>query len=124
MKSKVVLTIRTEDGVTLVSLGEPRLVYAGLDSFVEQVAGCLEREAPQVVLDLSAVNYIDSAAIGCLMDLYRRAAAAGGRIVLAGLQERVGRMLRMTGAHEFIGLHESAAAAVLALSPGGGGEAQ
>lgn len=120
MKSKVFLTIRTEEGVTVVALEEPRLVYAGLDSFVEQVAGRLEGESPRVVLDLSAVNYIDSAAIGCLMDLYRRAAAAGGRIVLSGLQERVGRMLRMTGAHEFIGLHPSAAAAVAALAAGGG----
>ena len=32
----------------------------------------------RIVIDLSAVGYVDSAAIGCLMDLYRQATAAGG----------------------------------------------
>jgi hypothetical protein len=31
-----------------------------------------------VLLDFSSVTYVDSATIGCLMDLYRQATAAGG----------------------------------------------
>lgn len=115
MKTTIHLELRTEGGVTVAVLREARLVYAGLDSFVEQVSGSLEAPGPLLALDLSAVNYIDSAAIGCLMDLYRRAAGKNGALAIAGLQERVERMLRMTGAHEFIALHESAAAAVEAL---------
>ena len=38
-----------------------------------------------------------------------------GLPVVTPSEERVERMLRMTGAHEFIALHESAAAAVEAL---------
>lgn len=115
MKTTIHLELRAEGGVTVAVLREARLVYAGLDSFVEQVSGSLEAPRPLLALDLSAVNYIDSAAIGCLMDLYRRASGNGGALAIAGLQERVERMLRMTGAHEFIALHESAAAAVEAL---------
>ena len=115
MKTTIHLELRAEGGVTVAVLREARLVYAGLDSFVEQVSASLEAPRPLLALDLSAVNYIDSAAIGCLMDLYRRASGSGGALAVAGLQERVERMLRMTGAHEFIALHESAAAAVEAL---------
>jgi hypothetical protein len=54
-----------------------------------------------VLLDLSKVTYVDSATIGCLMDLYRQTTAAGG-VKLAGVQKRVETMLTMTGAHNFL----------------------
>ena len=112
------LNTRTEGGAFVVGIGEPRLVYAVLDSFVGQLAPHLETAKPRLILDFSAVNYVDSAAIGCLMDLYRRTSAKKGRIALCGLMERVERMLRMTGAHEFIPMHPSVEAALAALPAG------
>ena len=35
-----------------------------------------------VLIDLTPVTYVDSATIGCLMDLYRQVNAAGGRLKL------------------------------------------
>ncbi len=108
-------SVRTESGVTVFRPEAPRLVYATLDSFVEQVHGRLGEGAPRVLLDFAVVTYVDSAAIGCLMDLYRRIASRKGRLALAALEERVERMLRMTGAHEFIPIHPTVEAGVAAL---------
>ncbi len=113
------ITTRIASGVTVFRPEGPRLVYAVLDSFVEQVHQRLPEEAPRVVLDFSAVNYVDSAAIGCLMDLYRRVTDRGGRIMLAGLEDRVARMLRMTGAHEFMTIHDTVENGVEALAEQG-----
>ena len=55
-----------------------------------------------MLIDLSTVTYVDSATIGCLMDLYRQTTAAGGALKLAGVQKRVETMLTMTGAHNFL----------------------
>ena len=55
---------------------------------------------------------MDSATIGCLMDLYRQASAKGGKLKLAGVQKRVETMLTMTGAHNFLEMHPTEAAAV------------
>ena len=66
----------------------------------------------RVVVDLSAVGYVDSATIGCLMDLYRQASAAGGALKLAGVQKRVETMLTMTGAQNFIEVHPDEPSAV------------
>ena len=66
----------------------------------------------KVVIDFSGVNYIDSASIGCLMDLYRQAIAAGGLLKLAGVQKRVETMLTMTGAQNFLEIHSDEASAV------------
>ena len=116
------LSTRTDGNAVVVRVEVARLVYATLDSFVGQVEAHLESDRPAVILDLSPVNYLDSAAIGCLMDLYRRAAANRGRIALSGVMERVGRMLRMTGAHEFIPIYESVEEAVRAFAASSGGK--
>ena len=110
------LTTLKEGGALQIRIEEPRLVYAVLDSFVEQIVRHLEAPKPVLILDFSVVNYVDSAAIGCLMDLYRRASASRGRIALCGLMERVERMLRMTGAHEFIPIYPSTETALYALA--------
>jgi anti-anti-sigma factor len=48
---------------------------------------------------------VDSATIGCLMDLYRQVNNKGGRLKLSGVQKRVETMLTMTGAQNFIEIH-------------------
>ena len=68
----------------------PKLTYPVLSSFFAEVRQLVEGGARKVVIDLSAVSYIDSASIGCLMDIHRllqeksgacppRRAAAPGR---------------------------------------------
>ncbi len=113
------LQTRSERGATVVRVEEPRLVYASLDSFLARIAPRLDTPKPLLVLDLSPVNYVDSAAIGCLMDLYRRAAGKQGRIAVSGAMARVARMLRMAGAHEFIPMYDSVESAVAALAESG-----
>ena len=61
---------------------------------------------------LATVSYVDSATIGCLMDLYRQASAVGGALELAGVQKRVETMLTMTGAQNFIEVHADESTAV------------
>ena len=66
----------------------------------------------KLVIDLAGVSYIDSASIGCLMDLYRQATAAGARLKLAGVQKRVETMLSMTGAQNFLEILPDEASAI------------
>ena len=51
------------------------------------------------------MTYVDSATIGCLMDLYRQVHHAGGHLKLSGVQSRVETMLTLTGAQNFIEIH-------------------
>jgi anti-anti-sigma factor len=76
------------------------------------VAQLLASGNRKVLLDFSKVTYVDSATIGCLMDLYRQTTAAGGALKLAGVQKRVETMLTMTGAHNFLEMHPDEASGV------------
>ena len=106
------LTTEHANGIAIVRVGEARLMYPLLSEFSSAVTQLLASGERRVVVDLSAVGYVDSATIGCLMDLYRQATAAGGALKLAGVQKRVETMLTMTGAQNFIEVHPDQSTAV------------
>jgi anti-anti-sigma factor len=99
------LTTEHADGVAIVRIRESRLMYPLLSEFSTAVTQLIAAGERKVVVDLSSVGYVDSATIGCLMDLYRQAAAAG-------VQKRVETMLTMTGAQNFIEVHPDEPSAV------------
>ncbi|HEY3383228.1 MAG TPA: STAS domain-containing protein [Vicinamibacterales bacterium] len=106
------LTITRTGDIAIVRVGEARLMYPLLSDFAGSVASLLASGDKKVVIDLAGVNYIDSASIGCLMDLYRQATSAGGKLKLAGVQKRVETMLTMTGAQNFLEIHPDEASAI------------
>lgn len=106
------LSTEQNAGVAIVRVGESRLMYPLLADFSGAVTGLLSSGSRRLLLDLSKVTYVDSATIGCLMDLYRQTSAAGGTLKLLGVQKRVETMLTMTGAHNFLEMHPDEASAV------------
>ena len=99
-------------GIAIVRVGETRLMYPLLADFSGAVMALLTGGDKKVMIDLSKVTYVDSATIGCLMDLYRQATAAGGQLRLAGVNKRVETMLTMTGAQNFLEIHADEPTAV------------
>ena len=99
------LTTDRAQGVAIVRVQESRLMYPLLSEFANIVTSLIGSGEHKVLVDLSTVTYVDSATIGCLMDLYRQATAAGGTLKLSGVQKRVETMLTMTGAQNFLEIH-------------------
>jgi anti-anti-sigma factor len=100
------------EGVVVMKINEPRLTYPILSDFATAVTTLIGDGEKKILVDLTPVGYVDSATIGCLMDLYRQATAAGGAFKLAGVQKRVETMLTMTGAHNFLEVHADQAKAL------------
>jgi anti-anti-sigma factor len=106
------LTTDRSHDVAIVRIGETRIMYPLLQEFSAAVTALLAAGDRKVLIDLSKVTYVDSATIGCLMDLYRQTSTAGGQLRLAGVQKRVETMLTMTGAHNFLKMFPDEATAV------------
>ena len=108
------MNVSTEQSghVSIVRVGELRMMYPMLADFSARVHGLVTAGHHDILIDLSAVTYIDSATIGCLMDLYRQVRTAGGRLKLSGVQKRVQTILTMTGAHTFLDIHPDEPSAV------------
>ena len=101
------MNVKTEEshGVSIVRVGEERMTYPLLGDFATTVSGLVASGRREILIDLAPVTYVDSATIGCLMDLFRQIRTAGGHLKLSGVQKRVETMLRMTGAQNFIEIH-------------------
>ena len=99
-------------GVAIVRVGETRLMYPILGDFSSAVTNLLASGKREILIDMTPVTYVDSATIGCLMDLYRQVKNAGGHLKLSGVQKRVETMLTMTGAQNFIEIHADEPSAV------------
>ena len=106
------LTTEHTGAVAVVRVAEPRLMYPILSDFSSAVTALIAAGTRSIVIDLTPVTYVDSATIGCLMDLYRQVRSAGGHLKLSGVQKRVETMLTMTGAQNFIEIHADEPSAV------------
>src|SRR5262249_34857990 len=108
------MNVKTEQSghVSIVRVGETRLMYPILGDFSSTVTSLVADGNRDILIDLAPVTYVDSATIGCLMDLYRQIHGAGGRLKLSGVQKRVETMLNLTGAQNFIEIHADEPTAV------------
>ena len=106
------ILIESHDDIKIVRIKEERLVYAMLSSFFSEVSSVIEGGTKKLVLDMTDVSYIDSASVGCLMDIYRSMAEGEGTIKLVGLQERVETMVSMTGLQNFMEIFRDESAAL------------
>ena len=104
--------IEESSGVAIVRVGDARVMYPMLADFAAAVDGLVAAGKRDILIDLTPVTYVDSATIGCLMDLYRQINTAGGRLKLSGVQKRVETMLTLTGAQNFIEIHADEPSAV------------
>ena len=106
------LSTDRSQGVVIIRVGEAKLMYPMLSDFSAAVSRLVAEGESKVVINMSQVSYVDSASIGCLMDLYRQSTQAGGSLKLAGVQNRVDTMLTLTGTQNFIEMYADEAAAV------------
>jgi anti-anti-sigma factor len=115
------LAFEEKGDVTVVRVQEAKLTYPVLSSFLSEVSLRVEGGARQVLIDLGAVSYLDSASIGCLMDMHRLLLGRGGSLRLSGLQPRVETMISMTGVHKIVPLHRDEEDAIAAFGGARGG---
>jgi len=70
-----------------------------------------QAEAKNLILDLSAVPYIDSAALGTLVQINVSCQRQGGRLVLAGPTAKTTALLQMTNLNRIFAVYPTTAEA-------------
>lgn len=102
---------RSVEGVLVIEVAEPVEVDIGnADAFKASALAALGAER-DVVLDVSLVEFFDSAGMGALLALQKRVAERGGRIALAGVNRAVQEVFRMVGFDVIFPTYPDAAAA-------------
>lgn len=76
----------------------------------------IEVNTPKLVVNLAAVNFIDSAGLAVLVQAMKRCREAGGELRLCHLQTSVVVILEMSGLDKALAIHEDEAAAATAFA--------
>lgn len=97
-----------------------RLDHHGSAELSAQLQGCKREERPHLVLDMSAVSYISSAALRVLVMEMKARQAGGGTLTLCGLQSYALNVIRIAGLEKALRICEDLPAA---LGAGGAGQA-
>ncbi len=74
---------------------------------------CLENyDIARIVLDFSAVSFMDSTGIGVILGRYKRMRERGGDVALYGAGRRIRKLIRMSGIEKLAQVCESEADAL------------
>jgi anti-sigma B factor antagonist len=103
------------EGRAVVSLRGEVDIYTA-PRFKERLVALLDGGATRVVVDLSAVTFIDSTALGVLIGGVRRLHEAGGAMALVVASRPVERVLSITGLERVFTIHATRDAALAALA--------
>jgi len=87
----------TREGACLVVVvGDAEVDLRVSDDFRDAALDAYERSgARHLLLDLGAVSFVDSKAIGAMVAIRRAVAANGGRLGLCGLHPHVEKLIRV-----------------------------
>lgn len=100
---------RCGDAVVVVICGHLDALRA--NRAVDQLSGVLAAKPPRVVVDMSGVEWVDSAGVGVLISIYRRVRASKGDLKVVGLRHQpaeVFRLLRLEHAFDVLDTIECA----------------
>ncbi len=106
------LSSKRRDGFTIVAVGGELDVVTSpqFDEFLTQARG----EDDRVILDLSAVDFMDTGSLAVIVGHWKQLTAAGGTLVLAGARYRYTKTLWITGLADRLSLYDSVDEAIAA----------
>jgi anti-anti-sigma factor len=92
------LEFDTADAAALRAIVSGEIDFASAPSMQARVIAACERErATSLILDLEAVEFMDSSGLRVLLHLQRELSADDGALVLLGPTEEVRKILKLTG---------------------------
>lgn len=89
------VNVRQEGAVSLVAVSG-KLTSFEAKAFRELICGLVEKGNTNIVLNLSALEYLDSSGIGELARNYMSVVKKGGTVKVVGLAPRVEEILKVT----------------------------
>lgn len=113
----ITLNSHDESGHTVLEVAGEVDVYTA-PTLRDRITDLLDGGQRRLVVDLATVEFIDSTGLGVLVGALNRAKELGGELDLVCPQERVLKLLRITGLDHVFTVYESVTQAVTGAEAG------
>ncbi|HLV80647.1 MAG TPA: STAS domain-containing protein [Chthonomonadaceae bacterium] len=108
------LTLDKRGEVAVVTPRVEHLDASNAEDFKRDMTPVLEAN-PKVLLDMSALSFLDSAGLGALLSCLRRLSGAGGDMKLCGVSRPVRSVFQITRMHRIFDIFDSPEDAISAF---------
>jgi anti-sigma B factor antagonist len=105
------------DGMTAIAIAGSVHCGAECTQLEHEVDSLIQEKQTRLILDLSAVSTMDSAAIGAVVRCYRKLKSAGGDLRLACAPPVITRILDQTKVNKIVPTFASVADAASSFAP-------
>jgi len=106
---------RHADGCAVVTLSGPITAGSSLTLVESQLRSLISSGVHNVVINLTSVDFIDSAGLGMLVYAYGSLKSRGGALRLCGVAPRIMSLLELTNMTTLLVIDENLAVSVAAL---------
>jgi anti-anti-sigma factor len=105
---------RAEKGVTVFVL-DGRVDTQGSVSMDQALQSAISQGSYKIILDMTEVTYISSAALRSLADVLTKSKKAGGDLKLVALSSKIMRVFRIIGFDKYFSIYDTVEAAQAAF---------
>lgn len=109
------LSDEERSGVLVIRLAGPRLEAVGVPAFKEEMAARIDKGHRKLVLDLSRIEFVDSAGLGAIVASLKRLGPQG-TLAIAGVKGAVGKLFALTKMDRVFPLYDSIDAAIAGMA--------
>jgi anti-anti-sigma factor len=82
--------------ITIFKIDERRMILDILDPVYKDILKQIKTLDKDVLVDMTKVEYLDSFAVGFLMDIFRMLLDSNHKLNIAGVNEKIGTLLKIT----------------------------
>jgi anti-sigma B factor antagonist len=110
------IDVKSERGVAVVELLAKRLDAAVAVSFKESVHEVIRSGKNRLVLDMGAVQFVDSSGLGALVSVLKALGPSQGALSIAAVQPSVAGLLKLTRMDKVFSIQPTVEQAVSAIA--------
>ena len=100
-----------DTGVGVVTISGRLALGGETERLDAAIKGMLQKDVKAFILDITALDYVDSSGIGMLVSCLTNAKKAGGELKLVGANPRIKRIFAMTGVDSIMSMYGTMAEA-------------
>jgi anti-sigma B factor antagonist len=104
-------------GIPVLELSGSMTMGLECERLAEEVERLVQQNQTRIIIDLSALQHIDSAGVGRIVSCLGKLRRVGGDLRMAGAQGMVASVLKMTRVEHVAGMYPTAAAAAENFPP-------
>jgi anti-sigma B factor antagonist len=108
---EISLVTRDQDGFSITEVSGEVDVHTAPD-LDQRLSEVIEAGSRKLVVDLSAVDFLDSTGLGVLVKALKEVRDEAGSVAVVATTDRITKVFRITGLDSVIGLYESVEQAV------------